>query len=110
MSALFALVAKHVPEPEIEEGPFRLLATTVEADPFLGRILTGRIKSGEIRPNQSIKALSRDGKVIEQGRVSKVLAFRGLDRLPVDVGGRATLSPWPVWPRQPWPTPCAMLR
>ncbi|MCP5083882.1 MAG: translational GTPase TypA [Alphaproteobacteria bacterium] len=86
MSALFELVTKHVPEPETEDGPFRLLATTVEADPFLGRILTGRIKSGEIRPNQSIKALSRDGKVVEQGRISKVLAFRGLERQPVDVG------------------------
>ncbi|MEM8687284.1 MAG: translational GTPase TypA [Pseudomonadota bacterium] len=86
MGALFELVASHVPEPETEQGPFRLLATTVESDPFLGRILTGRIRSGEIRPNQSIKALSRDGKVIEQGRVSKVLAFRGLERQPIERG------------------------
>ncbi len=86
MSALFELVASHVPEPEIEQGPFRLLATTVESDPFLGRILTGRIKSGEICPNQPIKALSRDGSVIEQGRVSKVLAFRGLDRQSIEKG------------------------
>ena len=86
MTALFELVASHVPAPETEAGPFRLLATTVESDPFLGRILTGRIRSGEIRPNQPIKALSRDGKVIEQGRVSKVLAFRGLERQPIEMG------------------------
>ncbi len=84
MAALFELVTQHVPEPEVEDGPFRLLATTVEADPFLGRILTGRIKSGAISPNQAIKGLSRNGKVIETGRVSKVLAFRGLERQPIE--------------------------
>ncbi len=86
MDALFELVLQHVPEPAVEEGPFRLLATTVEADPYLGRILTGRIKSGTLAPNQQVKALSRDGSLIETGRVSKVLAFRGLDRNPIERG------------------------
>jgi len=86
MEALFDLVLRHVPEPVIEEGPFRLLATTIEANPFLGRVLTGRIRSGQIRANQAVKALTRDGKLIEQGRVSKVLGFRGLDRVPVEAG------------------------
>ncbi len=84
MAALFDLVLDHVPEPATEEGGFRMLATTIEANPFLGRILTGRITSGGIKPNQTVKALSRDGTVIENARASKVLAFRGLDRVPVD--------------------------
>ena len=84
MAALFERVIVHVPEPQTEEGPFRLLATTISADNFLGRILTGRVASGSVKPNQSIKALSRDGEVIETGRVSKVLAFRGLERVPID--------------------------
>ena len=84
MAQLFDLVVKHVPEPVVEEGPFRMLSTTIEANPYLGRILTGRISSGTVRPNQSIKALDRDGKLIEQGRISKVLAFRGLERIPVE--------------------------
>jgi GTP-binding protein len=84
MAPLFDLVLEHVSAPTIEDGPFRMLATTVEADPYLGRILTGRVSSGTVAPNQPIKALSREGKLIEQGRVSKVLAFRGLDRTPVD--------------------------
>ncbi len=84
MSQLFDLVVSHVPEPVVEEGPFRMLSTTIEANPYLGRILTGRISSGSVKPNQSIKALDRDGKLIEQGRVSKVLAFRGLERTPVE--------------------------
>jgi GTP-binding protein len=83
--ALFELVLRHVPPPVVEEGPFRLLATTLEADPFLGRVLTGRITSGSVRPNQAIKALRRDGTLIESGRVSKVLAFRGLERTGVDL-------------------------
>jgi len=86
MAALFDLVTRHVPAPVIEAGPFRLLATTIEANPFLGRVLTGRIRSGAVRANQAVRALSRTGKVIEVGRISKVLGFRGLDRLPVEVG------------------------
>ena len=69
---LFDLVVAHVPPPTVEEGPFRMLATTLEADPYLGRILTGRICSGSVRPNQTIKAISRDGELIETVRVSKV--------------------------------------
>jgi GTP-binding protein len=85
LAALFELVIRHVPPPTVEDGPFRLLATTLEADPYLGRLLTGRISSGEIRPNQTIKALRRDGSLIETARVTKVLAFRGLERTAVDL-------------------------
>jgi GTP-binding protein len=84
MGPLFDLIVEHVEPPATSEGAFRLLATTVEADPFLGRILTGRITSGAVKPGQPVKALSRDGKTIEQGRVSKVLAFRGLERQPIE--------------------------
>ena len=86
MSALFDLVTKHVPEPKTEEGPFRMLATTISSDNFLGRILTGRISSGTVKPNQTVKVLARDGQLVEQGRVSKVLAFRGLGREPIEEG------------------------
>jgi GTP-binding protein len=86
MSALFETVIEHVPPPTVEPGPFRLLGTTIGADPFLGRILTGRIVAGSVKPNQTVKVLSRTGELIEQGRVSKVLAFRGLERTPIDEG------------------------
>lgn len=84
MDSLFQLVVDHVPVPKVEEGAFRFLATTISADPFLGRILTGRITSGTIKPNQTIKVLNREGELVEQTRISKVLAFRGLDRVPVE--------------------------
>ncbi len=84
MAPLFDLVLRHVPPPNVEDGPFRMLATTVDADPYLGRILTGRVTTGTVAPNQTIKALSRNGDLVEQGRVSKVLAFRGLARTPVE--------------------------
>lgn len=86
MAPLFDLIVGHVKAPSIEEGPFRMLVTTIEANPFLGRVLTGRIRSGSVKPNQSIKALSREGKPVDQGRISKVLAFRGLERVPVEEG------------------------
>src|ERR1700750_3303866 len=84
MKPLFDLVLSHVKPPVVEEGPFRLLGTILEANPYLGRIITGRISSGSVKPNQSVKVLDHDGKLIETGRLTKVLAFRGLDRIPVD--------------------------
>ena len=84
MKPLFDLVLRHVKQPTVEDGPFRLLGTILEANPYLGRIVTGRITSGSIKPNQAVKVLDHDGKLIETGRVTKVLAFRGLERVPVD--------------------------
>src|SRR6266404_5237446 len=79
------LVIEHVAPPVVEEGPFRLLGTILEANPYLGRIITGRIASGSVKPNQAVKVLSRDGKVVETGRITKILAFRGLERQPVEL-------------------------
>lgn len=84
MAPLFDLVLSHVAPPQVEEGPLRVLATTLEADPYLGRILTGRITSGTAKQNMPVKALSRDGQVVEQARISKLLSFRGLERIPVE--------------------------
>jgi GTP-binding protein len=85
LTPLFELLLEHVPKPRVEPGPFRMLATTLEADPYLGRMLTGRISSGSVRANQPIKALDRDGAPIETARVTKVLGFRGLDRTAVEI-------------------------
>jgi GTP-binding protein len=84
MKPLFDLVLSHVKQPVVEEGPFRLLGTILEANPYLGRIVTGRITSGSVKPNQAVKVLDYDGKLVETGRVTKVLAFRGLERVPVE--------------------------
>jgi GTP-binding protein len=81
---LLDLVLAHVPQPQVEDGPFRMLGTILEANPYLGRIVTGRISSGSIRANQTVKVLDRSGKLIEQGRVTKLLAFRGLERTAID--------------------------
>jgi GTP-binding protein len=67
------------------DDPAQLLAVLIENDPYLGRILTGRVESGRITPGMAIKALSRDGTEVERGRVTKILAFRGLKRQPIDV-------------------------
>jgi GTP-binding protein len=85
MAPLFDLLVRHVPAPKVDAaGPFAMLVTTLEADPYLGRVLTGRIESGGVRPNMAVKALSRDGAVLEQGRIMKVLAFRGLERVAIE--------------------------
>ncbi|MFN3689247.1 translational GTPase TypA [Salinarimonas sp.] len=86
LAPLFDLVLSHVPPAKVEPGPFRMLGTLLEANPFLGRIVTGRISSGSVKPNQTIKVLDRNGAVVDQGRVSKILAFRGIERQPIDLG------------------------
>src|SRR6201998_1427326 len=84
MGPLFDLVLRHVAPPAIEEGPFRMLGTILEANPYLGRIVTGRISSGSVKPNQSVKVLDHTGKLIETGRIPNVLAFRGIERTPIE--------------------------
>ena len=85
LAPLFELIVSHVHAPEADQSlPFAMLATTLEADPYLGRVLTGRILQGIAKMNMPVRALARDGRVIETGRLSKILAFRGLERVPVD--------------------------
>jgi GTP-binding protein len=85
LRALFELILDHVPQPVADaEAPFAMLATTLDYDPFLGRVLTGLIHSGVARINMPVKSLSRDGRLIEQARLTKLLAYRGLERRPID--------------------------
>ena len=88
LSALFDLIVDHVPAPAqlaAKDEPFRMLATTLGADPFIGRILTGRVESGTLKAGETVKALSRDGTLIENFRCTKILAFRGLQQQPIDM-------------------------
>jgi GTP-binding protein len=87
LGPLFEAIVRHVPAPAAEartSEPPRLLAVLIEADPFLGRLLTGRIESGRLAPGMALKGLSPDGSEVERGRISKLLAFRGLKRQPID--------------------------
>ena len=87
LSALFDLIVKHVPAPKQiaqKDEPFRMLATTLGSDPFMGRILTGRVESGTLKVGDNLKALSREGDLIENFRATKILAFRGLSQQPID--------------------------
>ena len=89
LSALFDLIINHVPPPrqaEHIEDDFRMLATTLGSDPFVGRILTGRIESGIIKVGSTVQAISRSSQKIEQFRISKIRAFRGLGHQDIDEG------------------------
>jgi len=84
LEPLFDLILRHVPAPKRDlDKPFSMLATTLEADPYLGRILTGRIATGVLKLNQAIKGINQDG-LVEQFRASKILSFRGIERVPVE--------------------------
>jgi GTP-binding protein len=85
LTPLFETIVSHVPAPGLDpEGEFKMLATLLDRDPFLGRILTGRIEAGRLNVNMPIKAIDVDGNVVEEGRATKVFAFRGLERVAVE--------------------------
>jgi len=87
LAPLFDLIVSHVPEPKAvarKDEPFQILSVLIENDPFLGRLLTGRIEAGKATPGLAIHALRIDGQEIERGRITKVLAFRGLKRQPIE--------------------------
>ena len=87
LNALFNLIVNHVPKPKQlahQNDDFRMLATTLGADPFVGRVLTGRVEGGKIKVGATVQALSRIGQKIEQFRVTKIQAFRGLQMQDID--------------------------
>jgi len=85
LSALFDTILQHIPSPAIDPRPeFSMLVTTREYDSYLGRILTGKISSGELKVNQNVKVITRNGDFVENARISKLLAFKGLERVPVE--------------------------
>ena len=85
LSPMFDLILSHVPEPTVDRNaPFAMNASILEADNFLGRILTGRIEQGVARTNMPVRVLRQDGTIVETGRLTKLMTFSGLDRVPVD--------------------------
>jgi GTP-binding protein len=85
LEPMFQKIVDHVPPPSLDQdAPFSFLVTLLDRDNFLGRVLTGRVQSGTLKVNQPIHALDMDGKVIETGRASKIMSYRGLERVPVD--------------------------
>jgi GTP-binding protein len=85
LTPLFERIVAHVPAPKVDRAaPFAMLATMLMADPYLGRILVGRVEAGALKVNDPIKALNPDGTEAETARVTKLLSFRGLDRVPTE--------------------------
>jgi len=85
LTALFELIVRHVPPPTVApDAPFAMVATILDYDNYLGRVLTGRVEQGRARINMPVKVLHANGAVVETGRMTKLLSFRGLDRVPVE--------------------------
>ncbi|RNJ63513.1 MAG: translational GTPase TypA [Porphyrobacter sp. IPPAS B-1204] len=85
LAPLFEKIIEHVPAPGLDpDAKFSFLATLLDRDNFMGRVITGRVQSGTIRVNDPIHAIDMDGKVIEVGRATKLMSFDGLERVPVE--------------------------
>lgn len=88
LDPLFGAIVENVRAPDADpDGPFKMLATLLDRDNFVGRVLTGRIASGKLTVNMPIKAIDDEGNIVEEGRATKIMAFRGLERVPVDSAG-----------------------
>jgi GTP-binding protein len=88
LTPMFETIVTHIPPPEADpDGPFKMLATLLDRDNFVGRVLTGRIASGKLTLNMPIKALDDEGNLVEEGRATRIMAFRGLERVPVEEAG-----------------------
>ncbi|MCL2748870.1 MAG: translational GTPase TypA [Alphaproteobacteria bacterium] len=91
LTPLFQLIIDHVPAPNCGtsgrcelDAPFRMLATTLEADPYVGRILTGKIESGTVRVGQAVKAINMKGELIENARITKIIEHRGIEKVSLE--------------------------
>ena len=85
MHLLLDVILEHVRPPQVDQdAPFAMLATLLDADPYLGRCLVGRVAQGSASVNDSVRGLNLDGKVIEIGRLTKLLKFEGASRIPVE--------------------------
>jgi GTP-binding protein len=85
LSPLFDLILSHVNPPKFDENaPFKMLATLLDRSPYFGRMLTGRIYSGKAKNLMSFKAINLKGEVVEQGRLTKLHVFRGVEKIPVE--------------------------
>ena len=85
LAPLFDLVLRHVPATTLDkEAPFAMVASILDYDNFLGRVLTGRVEQGRARLNMPVKVLRQDGTVVETARLTKLMSFRGLERVPVE--------------------------
>jgi GTP-binding protein len=88
LAPMFDLILRHVPAPALDpNAPFAMVASILDYDNFLGRVLTGRVEQGTARLNMPLKVLRSDGTVIETGRLTKLLSFRGLERVSIDEAG-----------------------
>ena len=85
LAPMFDLVMSHVPPTALDkDAPFAMVASILDYDNFLGRVLTGRVEQGRARLNMPVKVLRDDGTVVETGRLTKLMGYRGLDRVQVE--------------------------
>jgi len=85
LTPMLELIVAHVEKPKVDlNAPFSMLVTLIEYDPFLGRILTGRVQSGIAKMNMPVKAMNLLGESVEKGRLSKLQTFDGVKRVVVE--------------------------
>ena len=84
LEPLFDTIVKRVPEAPAEDGGFQMLVSAIDHNRYVGRIGIGRIFRGTSKVNAPIVKVARDGTVTTGLRLTKMLAFHGLERIEVE--------------------------
>ncbi len=84
ISAVFDAVIENIPAPEYNQGTPQMLITSLDHSPYTGRIAIGRVHRGELKTNQQVSLVSRDGSITKT-KIKEINVFDGLGRTKVDV-------------------------
>ncbi len=86
LKPLFELIKTHVPEPKVDkDAPFAMLTTILTADPYVGRVLIGKVYSGSAKVGSIVKSINLKGELVENTKLTKLFGFRGIERIPLDI-------------------------
>ncbi|WP_066632063.1 translational GTPase TypA [Labilibacter marinus] len=83
ITAVFEAVLENIPAPDLNEGTPQMLITSLDHSPYTGRIAIGRVHRGELKTNQQVSLVSRDGS-IKKTKIKEINVFAGLGRTKVD--------------------------
>ncbi|EGC29569.1 hypothetical protein DICPUDRAFT_42693 [Dictyostelium purpureum] len=84
---LLDTIVDYVSAPNVKpEEPFSMLVTNLESDPFVGRIVTGKVYSGKAKIGSPLRVVTMSGDVIEEGKITKIFCRRATERIILEEG------------------------
>ncbi|MBR1923285.1 MAG: translational GTPase TypA [Paludibacteraceae bacterium] len=77
LTALMDAIIEYIPAPEILEGTPQMLITSLDYNPYVGRIAVGRVHRGVLRDGQAVMLAKKDGSRIKT-KIKELHTFSGM--------------------------------